>query len=33
LADKKKAAEFEALRQELNALPQIDYERVNNAKN
>ncbi|MBR5728718.1 MAG: 4-alpha-glucanotransferase [Prevotella sp.] len=33
LADKKKAEEFEALRQELNALPQIDYERVNNAKN
>ena len=33
LADKKKAAEFEALRQELNALPQIDYERVNNVKN
>ncbi len=32
LADKKRAAEFEALRQELNALPQIDYERVNNAK-
>ena len=24
---------FEALRKELNALPQIDYERVNNAKN
>ena len=33
LADKKKAEEFESLRQELNALPQIDYERVNNAKN
>ena len=32
LADKKRAAQFEALRQELNALPQIDYERVNNAK-
>ena len=25
--------EFEELRKELNALPQIDYERVNNAKN
>ena len=32
LADKKKAAEFEALRQELNALDKIDYERVNKAK-
>ncbi len=32
LADKKRAAEYEALRQELNALPQIDYERVNEAK-
>lgn len=32
IADKKKAAEFETLRKELNALPQIDYERVNNAK-
>jgi len=32
LQDKKKAAEFEALRKELNALPQIDYERVNRAK-
>ncbi len=32
LADEKRAAEFEALRKELNALPQIDYERVNNAK-
>ena len=32
LKDEKKKAEFEALRQELNALPQIDYERVNNAK-
>ena len=32
LADKKRAAQFEVLRQELNALPQIDYERVNNAK-
>ena len=33
LKDAKKAAEFEVLRKELNALPQIDYERVNNAKN
>ncbi|MBO5232796.1 MAG: 4-alpha-glucanotransferase [Prevotella sp.] len=33
LADKRKAEEMEALRRELNALPQIDYERVNNAKN
>ena len=32
LADKETAARFEALREELNALPQIDYERVNNAK-
>ena len=32
LKDKKKAAEFEALREELNALRQIDYERVNKAK-
>ena len=32
IADKKKAAEFEALRKELNELKQIDYERVNNAK-
>ena len=32
LKDEKKRKEFEALRQELNALPQIDYERVNNAK-
>ena len=32
VADKKKAAAFEALREELNQLPQIDYERVNNAK-
>ena len=30
--DKKKAEEFETLRKELNALKQIDYERVNNAK-
>ena len=33
LKDWKKATEFEKLRKELNALPQIDYERVNNAKN
>ena len=32
LTDKKKADEMEKLRKELNALPQIDYERVNNAK-
>jgi len=32
LADKKKSAEMEKLRKELNALPQIDYERVNAAK-
>lgn len=32
IADEEKRAEFEALRGELNALPQIDYERVNNAK-
>ena len=32
VADKEKAAAFEALREELNQLPQIDYERVNNAK-
>jgi 4-alpha-glucanotransferase len=33
LKDEKKRKEFEKLRVELNALPQIDYERVNNAKN
>ena len=33
LKDEAKRAEFEALKAELNALPQIDYERVNNAKN
>ena len=33
IADKAERERFEALRQELNALPQIDYERVNNAKN
>lgn len=32
IKDKKKAAEFAALQKELNALTQIDYERVNNAK-
>ncbi len=32
LADKKKRQEFEALRRRLNALPQIDYEAVNTAK-
>ena len=32
LKDSKLKKQFEALRQELNALPQIDYERVNNAK-
>ena len=32
LDDKKRMAEFEKLRRELNALAQIDYERVNNAK-
>lgn len=33
ISDEKERERFEALRQELNALPQIDYERVNNAKN
>ena len=32
LKDEKKRAAFEKLREELNSLPQIDYERVNNAK-
>ena len=32
IADEKERQRFETLRQELNALPQIDYERVNNAK-
>ena len=32
LKDAKLKKQFEALRHELNALPQIDYERVNNAK-
>ncbi len=32
LKDEAKRKEFEVLRQELNALKQIDYERVNNAK-
>ena len=33
LKDAEQAKRFEILRQELNALQQIDYERVNNAKN
>ncbi len=33
IADEVKRKEFETLRMELNALLQIDYERVNNAKN
>ena len=32
LKDEALKTKFEALRQELNALPQIDYERMNNAK-
>lgn len=32
LKDEARKSAFEVLRQELNALPQIDYERVNNAK-
>ena len=32
IKDEAQRAQFEALRQELNALPQIDYERVNTAK-
>jgi len=32
LADEERRRHYEALRQELNALPQIDYERVNEAK-
>lgn len=32
IEDEAKRQRFEALRQELNALPRIDYERVNNAK-
>ena len=32
LKDKKQSEKFEKLRKELNALPQIDYERVNDAK-
>jgi 4-alpha-glucanotransferase len=32
IKDKAKKAQFEELRQQLNALKQIDYERVNNAK-
>lgn len=33
IADETECERFETLRQELNALQQIDYERVNNAKN
>lgn len=33
LKDEAQRKKFEALRRELNALPQIDYERVNQAKN
>ncbi|MBQ5511292.1 MAG: 4-alpha-glucanotransferase, partial [Prevotella sp.] len=33
IEDEKEMKKFEELRKELNALPQIDYERVNNAKN
>ncbi len=32
IPDKKKREEFSNLRRELNALPMVDYERVNNAK-
>ncbi len=32
IEDEKKREKFETLRKELNVLPQIDYERVNNAK-
>ena len=32
IKDEQKRAAFEALQKELNALPQMDYERVNNAK-
>lgn len=32
IEDEAERQRFEALRQELNALPRIDYERVNNAK-
>ena len=32
IKDRKKAEDYEALREELNALKQIDYERVNDAK-
>ena len=32
LKDKERKAYYEALQKELNALPQIDYERMNNAK-
>ncbi|MCD8202451.1 MAG: 4-alpha-glucanotransferase [Prevotella sp.] len=33
IADEEKRKEFETLREKLNTLSQIDYERVNNAKN
>ncbi|MBQ2361033.1 MAG: 4-alpha-glucanotransferase, partial [Prevotella sp.] len=33
IEDENEMKKFEELREELNALPQIDYERVNNAKN
>lgn len=33
LKDKVKAEAFEKVRKELNALPQVDYEKVNNTKN
>ena len=33
MRSKKEMARYEALGKELNALEQIDYERVNNAKN
>lgn len=33
LADKQRREYYEAIRAELNALPAVDYERVNNAKN
>ena len=33
LADKERREYYDNLRQELNALPTVDYERVNNAKN
>ena len=33
LKDKEAMARYEALGKELNSLPNVDYERVNNAKN